>query len=105
MPATFSALHISIAGKARSYAVRLSYFVVPACGDRSVGVPLVGTLSLPPHTGHLVLFGSLPTLCGVKILADRATTRVCPTGTQPNAAGRKQKKKQREIIFPLFLFY
>jgi hypothetical protein len=33
MPATFGIAAVSIAGKARSYAARLSLFVVPACGD------------------------------------------------------------------------
>ena len=33
MPATSVIADILIAGKARSYAARLSLFVVPACGD------------------------------------------------------------------------
>jgi hypothetical protein len=33
MPATFGIAAVFIAGKARSYAAKLSLFVVPACGD------------------------------------------------------------------------
>jgi len=33
MPATIGIAAVSIAGKARSYAARLSLFVVPTCGE------------------------------------------------------------------------
>jgi len=63
MPATFGIAAVSIAGKARSYAARLSCFVVTACGDGVGGNPEAGAVRAPLLPYALCL---LPARTGMK---------------------------------------